>query len=50
MEAFERHNWFRFLAGIPKVRGQTDESAVVRAIAAGRKLIRIDLDGESDHA
>lgn len=40
---FEQHGWFRFLAGIPKAHGHTDEAAVVRAIAAGRKLIRIDL-------
>jgi hypothetical protein len=41
---FNRHGWFRWLAGIPKVQGHTDDGAVTRAIAAGRKLIRIDLD------
>ena len=40
---FDEHNWFRLLAGIPKKDGHTDVDAVARAIAAGRKLIRIDL-------
>jgi hypothetical protein len=40
---FEAHNWFRLLAGIPKAKGHTDEAAVARAIAAGRKLVRIEL-------
>jgi len=39
---FDQHNWFRVLAGVPKLRGHTDVDAVARAIAAGRKLIRID--------
>ncbi len=38
----ERHGWFRVLAGIPKKDGHTDEEAVERAIAAGRRLIRIE--------
>lgn len=42
LEIFERHRWFRFLAGIPKKDGHTDERAVERAIAAGRRLIRIE--------
>jgi hypothetical protein len=42
VKIFERHGWFRFLAGVPKRDGHTDEQAVERAIAAGRRLIRID--------
>jgi hypothetical protein len=41
---FQRHNWFRWLAGIPKKDGQTDVDAVGRAIKAGRKLIWIELE------
>lgn len=43
---FEQHNWFRWLAGIPKVNRHTDSAAVARAIKAGRKLVRIDLESE----
>lgn len=42
---FNQHNWFRWLAGIPKAGGHTDDAAVARAIASGRKLIWIDLEG-----
>jgi hypothetical protein len=42
MRIFERHGWFRFLAGIPRTSGHTDERAVERAIVAGRRLIRIE--------
>jgi hypothetical protein len=41
---FREHGWFRFLAGIPKKDGQVDAAAVKRALEAGRKLIRIELE------
>jgi hypothetical protein len=43
MRIFDKHRWFRWLSGIPSVHGHTDGDAVANAIAAGRKLIRIDL-------
>lgn len=42
MQILERHGWFRVLTGIPKKDGHTDQHAVERAIAAGRRLIRIE--------
>ena len=40
---FREHWWFRFLAGIPRGKGGgPDPSAVARAIAAGRVLVRVD--------
>jgi hypothetical protein len=39
---FQDHGWFGFLAGIPKRDHRVDEAAVVRSIAAGRQLLRID--------
>jgi hypothetical protein len=42
---FRHHPWFRRLAGIPKGRdGGPDASAIERAVAAGRVLIRIELE------
>jgi hypothetical protein len=42
---FRNHPWFRWLAGIPKGRnGGADPDALSRAVAAGRVLVRIDLD------
>ncbi len=40
---FSDHGWFRWLAGIPKRDGKPDDAAVVRAIASGRQLVRIEL-------
>jgi hypothetical protein len=39
---FSEHGWFRLLAGIPKLDGHPDSAAIAKAIASGRKLIRID--------
>jgi hypothetical protein len=45
---FRDHPWFRRLAGIPKGRdGSPDSTAIDRAVAAGRVLVRIQLEGES---
>ncbi len=42
---FRDHPWFRLLAGIPAARASNpDSSALDRAIAAGRVLVRIDLE------
>ena len=42
---FRRHAWFRWLAGIPKgPDGGADPEALRRAVAAGRVLVRIELD------
>lgn len=40
---FAEHGWFRILAGIPKRDGRIDADAIARSIAAGRKLVRIEL-------
>jgi hypothetical protein len=40
---FREHWWFRFLAGIPRGdAGGPDPQAVVRAIGAGRVLVRVE--------
>jgi hypothetical protein len=39
---FSVHAWFRILAGIPKHNGKPDSASIARAIAAGRRLIRIE--------
>jgi hypothetical protein len=42
---FRNHPWFRRLAGIPQGReGDTDATAIKRAVAAGRVLVRIELE------
>jgi hypothetical protein len=42
---FRIHPWFRWLAGIPAgADGGPDASAVSRAVAAGRVIVRIELE------
>jgi hypothetical protein len=42
---FRKHPWFRRLAGIPAGRdGAADSTAVARAVASGRVLVRIQLE------
>ena len=42
---FRDHSWFRWLSGIPAGRGGgADPNAVTRAVAAGRVLVRIELE------
>jgi hypothetical protein len=44
---FREHPWFRRLSGIPKGRdGGPDATALARAVAAGRVLVRIQLERE----
>ena len=40
---FSEHGWFRVLAGIPKRAGRPDAMAIGKAVASGRRLIRIEL-------
>lgn len=47
LRIFDRHGWFRWLTWTPKKDGRTDPDAVAREIAAGRKLIRIDVTSSS---
>ncbi len=44
---FSEHGWFRWLAGIPKRDGKPDDAAVAKAIASGRKLVRLVFGRES---
>jgi hypothetical protein len=42
---FHEHPWYRRLAGIPAARdGGPDSTAVARAVASGRVLVRIQLE------
>jgi hypothetical protein len=40
---FSEHGWFRWLAWMPSKDGRPDGSAIATSIAAGRKLVRLDL-------
>jgi hypothetical protein len=42
------HGWFRVLAGIPARDGRVDVEALTKAIAAGRTLVKIELDQAAD--